>query len=73
MNHDFITAIDQIAKSKGINKEKLIDAIKQSIEVACKKHFGMSASAKQNLKINIDENVIYALKSILGENNVIFK
>ena len=39
MNQEFIMAIEQIAASKGINKEKLIDAIKQSIEVACKKTF----------------------------------
>ena len=51
MNQEFIMAIDQIAKSKGINKEKLIDAIKQSIEVACKKHFGISTNGKQNIKI----------------------
>ena len=74
MNQDFIAAIDQIAKSKGINKEKLIDAIKQSIEVACKKHFGMSASAKQNLKINIDESTgdvqVYASKTVVPDDEV---
>ncbi|MBQ1274245.1 MAG: transcription termination factor NusA [Cellulosilyticum sp.] len=74
MNQDFIAAIDQIAKSKGINKEKLIDAIKQSIEVACKKHFGMSANAKQNLKINIDESTgdvqVYASKTVVPDDEV---
>lgn len=67
-------AIDQIAKSKGINKEKLIDAIKQSIEVACKKHFGLSASSKQNLKINIDEATgdvqVYAAKTVVPDDEV---
>ncbi|MBU3803757.1 MAG: transcription termination factor NusA [Candidatus Cellulosilyticum pullistercoris] len=75
MNQDFIMAIDQIAKSKGINKEKLIDAIKQSIEVACKKHFGLSASSKQNLKINIDETTgdvqVYAAKTVVPDDEVI--
>lgn len=74
MNQDFIMAIDQIAKSKGINKEKLIDAIKQSIEVACKKHFGLSASSKQNLKINIDEATgdvqVYAAKTVVPDDEV---
>ena len=74
MNQDFIMAIDQIAKSKGINKDKLIDAIKQSIEVACKKHFNMSASAKQNLKINIDETTgevqVYASKTVVPDDEV---
>lgn len=74
MNQEFIIAIDQIAKSKGINKEKLIDAIKQSIEVACKKHFGLSASSKQNLKINIDEVTgdvqVYAAKTVVPDDEV---
>lgn len=74
MNKDFINAIDQIAQSKGINKEKLIDAIKQSIEVACKKHFGLGASSKQNLKINIDDNTgdvqVYASKTVVADEDV---
>ena len=74
MNQDFIMAIDQIAKSKGINKDKLIDAIKQSIEVACKKHFGLSASSKQNLEINIDETTgdvqVYAAKTVVPDDEV---
>lgn len=74
MNQDFIMAIDQIAKAKGINKEVLIDAIKQSIEVACKKHFGLSAGAKQNLKINIDETTgdvkVYASKIVVPDDEV---
>ena len=67
-------AIDQIAKSKGINKDKLIDAIKQSIEVACKKHFGISANGKQNLKINIDETTgdvkVFAAKTVVEDEEV---
>ena len=74
MNQEFIMAIDQIAKSKGINKEKLIDAIKQSIEVACKKHFGISANGKQNLKINIDETTgdvkVFAAKTVVEDEEV---
>ena len=74
MNQEFIMAIDQIAKSKGINKDKLIDAIKQSIEVACKKHFGLSANGKQNLKINIDETTgdvkVFASKTVVEDEEV---
>lgn len=74
MNQEFITAIDQIAKSKGINKDKLIDAIKQSIEVACKKHFGLSTNSKQNLKINIDETTgdvqVFASKTVVEDDDV---
>lgn len=74
MNQEFIMAIDQIAKSKGINKDKLIDAIKQSVEVACKKHFGLGAGGKQNLKINIDESngdvKVFAAKKVVADDEV---
>ena len=74
MNQEFIMAIDQIAKSKGINKEVLIDAIKQSIEVACKKHFGLGANAKQNLKIDINEKTgdvkVFAAKTVVEDEDV---
>lgn len=74
MNQEFITAIDQIAKSKGINKEKLVEAIKQSIEVACKKHFGVGAGVKQNIKINIDEVSgdvkVFASKKVVEDEEI---
>ena len=74
MNQEFITAIDQIAKSKGINKEKLVEAIKQSIVVACKKHFGIGAGVKQNLKINIDEIKgdvkVFTSKKVVADEDV---
>ncbi len=74
MNQEFITAIDQIAKSKGINREKLIEAIKQSIEVACKKHFGIGAGVKQNIKIYIDETSgdvkVFAAKKVVEDEQV---
>ena len=73
MNQEFMTAIDQIAKSKGINKEKLIDAIKQSIEVACKKHFSIAASNKQNIRIDINETTgdvkVYATKTVVPDGD----
>jgi N utilization substance protein A len=73
MNQEFITAIDQIAESKGINKEKLFEAIKQSIEAACKKHFG-SAAAKQSIKVNINETTgdvkVFSVKQVLEEEDV---
>ncbi len=75
MNQEFITAIDQIAKSKGINKEKLVEAIKQSIEVACKKHFGVSSGAKQNIKVYIDEVTgdvkVFSSKKVVADEEVI--
>lgn len=73
MNQEFITAIDQIAQSKGINREKLFDAIKQSIEAACKKHFG-PAAAKQNIRVDINEQKgdvkVFSIKKVLNDEEI---
>lgn len=74
MNQEFITAIDQIAQSKGIDREKLFDAIRQSIEAACKKHFGSAASAKQNIRVDINEETgdvkVFAIKKVVEDEQV---
>lgn len=46
-NNEFIDALNQIEKEKGINKEIIFEAIETSLISACKKHFGTS----QNIKI----------------------
>lgn len=74
MNKDFIAAIEEIAKTKGINKEKLHEAIRQSVEVACKKHFGIGAAVKQNIKTVINEEngdvKVFALKKVVPDEEV---
>jgi N utilization substance protein A len=50
MNAEFIQALDQLEKEKGISKDVLIDAIENSLITACKNNFGTS----QNIKVNID-------------------
>lgn len=64
MNADFILALNQIEKEKGISKEILIEAIENSLITACKNNYGTS----QNIKVTIDrENgdvVVYAEKEV---------
>ncbi len=50
MNAEFLMAIDQIAKEKGIKKDILIDAIDAALVTAYKKNYGTS----QNVKVSID-------------------
>ncbi|TYP54291.1 transcription termination factor NusA [Thermosediminibacter litoriperuensis] len=50
MNIEFIEALDQIEKEKGISKEILLEAIEAALVSAYKKNYGTS----QNVKINID-------------------
>lgn len=74
MNQEFITAIDQIAKSKGINRDKLFDAIRQSIEAACKKHFGNVGAIKPIIRVDINEETgdvkVYSVKKVVEDEDV---
>ena len=52
MNIEFIEALDQIEKEKGIDKEILLEAIEAAITSAYKRNFGSA----QNVKITIDRD-----------------
>ena len=65
MNAEFIEALDQIEKDKGISKEVLIEAIETSLVTACKNHYGSA----HNIKVEIDridgDVAVYAEKEIV--------
>ena len=61
MNHEFMEALDELEKDRGIDKEILIDTIEQALLTAYKKNFGSA----QNVRVEIDrerEKVEYSLK-----------
>jgi N utilization substance protein A len=65
MNAEFIQALNQIEREKGIGKEVLLEAIENSLLTACKNNFGTS----QNIKVTIDpENgdvTVFAEKEVV--------
>ena len=50
MNHEFMEALDELEKDRGIEKEILIDTIEQALLTAYKKNFGSA----QNVRVEID-------------------
>ncbi len=64
MNVDFIQALDDIEKDKGIAKEILLDAIETALLSAYKKDFG----SKENVRVEIEDKTgsvqVYARKEI---------
>lgn len=50
MNRDFIIAIDDLVKEKGISKDVLIEAIESALVSAYKKNYGTA----QNVRVSID-------------------
>ncbi len=64
---EFITALEQVAKEKGIDKEIIFEAIETSLVTACKKNFGTS----QNVKVIINRDTgrvdVFAMKTVVEE------
>ena len=69
MNTEFLEAIEQIGKEKGIDREILTEAINAALLSAYKKNFGTA----QNVRIDIDNTSgqvkVYALKKVVEEVN----
>ena len=64
---EFISALREVKKEKGIDEEVIFEAIETSLVSACKKHFGTS----QNIKVEMDretgEVTVYAQKEVVEE------
>ncbi|MDD3706366.1 MAG: transcription termination factor NusA [Clostridiaceae bacterium] len=67
MNGEFLQALEQIGKEKGISKELLIDAIDVALVSAFKKNFGTSQNVKVEINRETGEVDVYALKTIVEE------
>ncbi len=69
MQADFIQAMEEIEKEKGISKDTLIDALRAALVSAYKRNFGSS----QNVEVDIDDITgkikVYAKKNVV-ENPV---
>jgi N utilization substance protein A len=64
MNGEFLQALDQIAKEKGISKDLLIEAIDVALVSAFKKNFGSSQNVKVTISRETGEVDVYALKTV---------
>lgn len=67
MNAEFIQALAQIEKEKGISKEVLIEAIENSLITACKNNFGAAMSVKVDIDRLSGDVHVYAEKEIVEE------
>ena len=67
MNAEFIDALEELEREKGIDKEILLDAIKTALISAYKRNFGIT----QNARIDIDEQTgelkVFAEKTVVDE------
>lgn len=64
---EFIDALRQVKKEKGIDEEIIFEAIETSLVSACKKHFGTSQNIKVEMNRETGEVAVYAQKEVVEE------
>ncbi|MBN2285317.1 MAG: transcription termination/antitermination protein NusA [Tissierellales bacterium] len=67
MNKDFMRAIDELEKEKGIPKEVVIEAIETALLSGYKKNYGKSGSVKVEIDPETGDYNIYSEKTVVGE------
>ena len=65
MNADFVQAIFELGKEKGISPELLYQAVEEALITAYKKNFGSSQNVRVDLNKQTGEIHVYARKSIV--------
>ena len=70
MNHEFIEALDELEKDRGIDKDILIDTIEQALLTAYKKNFGSA----QNVRVEFDREggdvKVYSQRVVVDESDL---
>lgn len=77
MNEEFILALKEIVKEKGISEELLFNAIEDALVIAYKKNYMLSGTNGQNVKVVMDrengEIHVYAQKTVVNDSEVVSK
>ncbi|MDR5658223.1 transcription termination factor NusA [Serpentinicella sp. ANB-PHB4] len=65
MNSEFIEALEQIQKDKGINKDILIDALEAALISSYKRNFGTSQNVRVSINRENGEVHVYSQKNVV--------
>lgn len=66
MNADFISAINELGKEKGIEPDILFQAVEEALVAAYKKHFGSN-----NLNVRIDMNKVTGVTHVYAQRMIV--
>lgn len=67
MRIDFMSALAELEKEKGISKDVLIDAMKQALIAAYKKNYNSAQNVKVEVNETTGEVTVYARKKVVEE------
>ena len=65
MNKDFLAALDDLEKERGISKEVLLDALELALVSGYKKNYGSNQNVKVDINRETGDIKLYALLSIV--------
>ena len=71
MNHEFMEALDELEKDRGIDKEILIDTIEQALLTAYKKELRFSSKC-QSMQLTEKEEMLeyYSQRRVVDESDL---
>jgi len=67
MNAEFMNALNDLEREKGIKKDILIEAIEMALISAYKRHFGNNQNARVEIDPETGEIKVFAIKQVVGE------
>ena len=67
MNSDFIEALEQIQKDKGVSKDILIDALEAALISSYKRNFGTAQNVRISINRDTGEVHVYSQKRVVEE------
>lgn len=67
MNKDLIEALNVLEKENNISKDILLEAIENSLLIACKNHFGKADNVKVSINRETGDFAVYAEKEVVEE------
>ncbi|MBQ4530791.1 MAG: transcription termination/antitermination protein NusA [Lachnospiraceae bacterium] len=67
MNTELLEALNTLEREKDISKETMLEAIENSLMIACKNHFGKSDNIKVEINKENGEFKVYAEKTVVEE------
>ena len=67
MNKEFINALDEIERSKGISKSVVIEALEKALEKSYEKNFEEHTNVEVHINSESGEIKIFALKTVVDK------
>ncbi len=70
MNTEFMQALNELVKDRGIDREVLLETIEQALISAYKKNFGSAQNVRVDLNRNTGEIKVYSQRTVVDESDL---